>query len=254
MSVRNLEMEVKVMELSQKGVYPKQIAKILNISYGWALLLVKRNGGKLQGSGGQNRIVEKNPFSTSPESNYWLGYLAADGNLAKSRYAIRIQLKDLEMVEKYRNFVNPKLSIYYRVNKAGSNMGTVVYENKEIWDYLYSLGITPAKSRTLEYRGEFNWDFIRGVFDGDGCISNQGPKITTGSNIFKTQLENFLTEEGLEFKTFIKGNQIFDIYIRGNSRFTFFYRMYANSECVKLERKYDKYRAALKKFKVKNIG
>lgn len=254
MSVRNLEMEDRVMGLSKKGIYPKQIAKILNISYGWALILVKRGGGQLKGSGGCNKIVEKNPFIDSPESNYWLGYLAADGNLSKSRYTISIQLKDLNMIMKYRDFVNPKLSIYYKVNKAGSKMGAVVYENKEIWEYLYNLGITPAKSRTLKYNGEFNWDFIRGVFDGDGSISNQEPKITTGSENFKNQLEEFFLKEGLEYKTHIKGNQIFDVYIRGNSRFTFFDKMYYDVDCVKLDRKYEKYRAALKKFKVKNIG
>lgn len=35
---------------------------------------------------------------------------------------------------------------------------------------------------------------------------------------------------------------------------SFFNKMYSDPNCVKLSRKYEKYRAALKKFKVKNIG
>lgn len=254
MSKRSLELESKVKILTQEGKFPKEISKILGISYIWALILTKRVGGKLEGSGGKNRLVTKNPFTNNAESNYWLGYLAADGNVARRYDRISMHLKDIDVLIKFRDFICPKLTIYYRKNAAGNTMGTIHFQNKEIWDYLNSIGIVPAKSRILKYKGEFNWDFIRGVFDGDGSISNQEPKITTGSESFKNQLEEFFLKEGLEYKTHIKGNQIFDVYIRGNSRFTFFDKMYYDVDCVKLDRKYEKYRAALKKFKVKNIG
>jgi hypothetical protein len=254
MSVKNLKLEKQVKELLQGGKYPKEISEILGYSYGNILKIYKALGGKLEGSGGKNRKVTKNPFDNSATSQYWIGYFAADGNLSKVRNAIAMGLKDIDMIKLFRDFIEPSLTIYYKTNPAGSLIGTVSFQSPEIWNYLNNLGITPAKSKTLKYLGEFNWDFIRGVFDGDGSISKQEPKITTGSYLFKTQLEQFFKDNGLTYTTHIKGNNIYDVYIRSNSRFLFFDKMYSDSNCVKLERKYEKYRAALKKFRVRNIG
>ena len=222
MSVKNIELEEKVNELLKRGLSTKKIASNLGYSYEYVLVIFKRLGGKLEGSGGKNRIVNSNPFSNSSESQYWLGFLAADGNISKTKHSIYLGLKDIDMVILFRDFVEKSLKVYYKYNAAGSLLGAVKFENPEIWNYLNDLGITPAKSRTLYYKGIITWDFIRGVFDGDGCISAQEPKITTGSLQFKDQLEQFFKSNDLEYKTHIKGNNIYDVYIRGNSRFEFF--------------------------------
>ena len=85
------------------------------------------------------------------------------------------------------------------------------------------------------------------------CTFARRPKITTGSNLFKNQLTEFFNINNILFSISIKGNEIYDIYILGDSRIDFFNNMYENSS-VCLERKFVNYRAALKKFKVKNIG
>jgi len=66
----------KIKLLANQGMYPTQISKELSISYDWALILYKRCGFTLEGSGGKNKKVLINPFNDNDESNYWLGFLS----------------------------------------------------------------------------------------------------------------------------------------------------------------------------------
>lgn len=244
----------EILKLSQKGHTPKEIKLILNISYYKVLKHFKYMNLPLQGSGGMNIIVKNNPFMiNNNESNYWIGFLAADGCVAKRDNQINLKIKDVEHLKKYRDFISPFLNIYYKPNKKNELLGTVVFSNRYIKNYLCFIGIVPAKSRILKLNIPLNWHIIRGVFDGDGSISNNRPKITTGSEKFKNQLIDFFNLYKITTSVCIKGNQIYDIYIIGNSRFLFFNLMYENST-IKLDRKYNKYRAALEKFRVFKMG
>lgn len=246
-------MYTKIIKLSKEGKFPKEISKILGIKYHTVLKIFKDNNLQLQGSGASyKKKVTYNPF-LKEEGNYWAGFLAADGCLSKKNYSIYLRIKDLDHIEKYKIFINSDLKIYYNKNKANSIMGCITFRSKENWDYLNSIGITPKKSLTFQFKNELNWDFIRGYFDGDGSISKNEPKITTGSNLFKEQLIKFFKDNNLTYSVSIKGNT-FDVYIRGNSRKDFFFLMYYRENLTKLDRKYTAYRAALEKFKVKNIG
>lgn len=253
MSIANLEKENKIIELSKQGMIPKDIAKIIGYGYANVIRIVNKYGLQKEGRGGKNRIVHENPF-LKPDGDYWKGFLAADGCLSKKKHSITIQLKDLDILEEYRIFVSDKLSTHLRLNEAGSTMGTVLFQHIPTWNYLNDLGITPAKSRTLYYKGDLNWDFIRGYFDGDGCISAHEPKITTGSTFFKNQLIEFFENNNMRYTVHTKGIEIYDIYIRGNARFKFFDEMYRDGNVTCLQRKYIKYRAAMKKFRVIKEG
>jgi len=245
-------MEKNIIKLSKRGLFPKEVALKLNLKYHYVLKVFKNYSLNLQGSGGVNKIVTSNPFFKK-DSEYWLGFISADGNLSRKQYSVYLGIKDLDHIIKYRDFINSKLKIYYKLNQANSTIGAVVFRNSEIWNYLNETGITPAKSRTFTYKKELNWEFVRGYFDGDGSISKNEPKITTGSENFKNQLLDFFKLNNITSSVSIKGDKVFDIYIRGNSRFDFFYNMYKENS-IKLDRKYIKYRAALEKFRVKNIG
>jgi hypothetical protein len=245
-------MEENIIKLSKNGLFPKEIAVKLNLKYYYVLKIFKKHSLSLQGSGGTNKIVNNNSF-LKKNGDYWLGFISADGNLSKKQYSIYLGIKDLDHIIKYRDFINSKLKIYYKLNKANSTIGVIVFRNSEIWNYLNKIGITPTKSRTFTYKKEINWEFIRGYFDGDGSISKNEPKITTGSENFKNQLLEFFKLNNITYSVSIKGNKVFDIYIRGNSRFDFFHNIYKENS-IKLDRKYIKYRAALEKFRVKNIG
>jgi len=193
------------------------------------------------GSGGNNRIVEGNPFASMTEqAQYWLGFLAADGNVSTKKNAVSLAIKDIEHVLKYKHFISSALSEYYRINAAGSTICQITFGNKETKDFLISIGITPNKSKTFKFSIPITGHILRGVFDGDGSVSQNRPKITTGSLYFKKQLEDFYNTIGIKFTTTvkhkIKDRNVFDIWILKESKQDFYNLLY-NNATVFLERK-----------------
>jgi hypothetical protein len=127
------------------------------------------------------------------EKAYFLGLIAADGNvhikLCKdrgNRYDFRLSLKedDKYLLEKFNNVIGNSLSIkttkekLVSVKKSKSYMSSkhciVSIYNREFVTSLVNLGILPNKSHlgidTSKIPTKYISDFIRGYFDGDGCI------------------------------------------------------------------------------------
>lgn len=121
--------------------------------------------------------INHNAFSViTRESAYWAGFLAADGNMGLSKSGskrIRIYLKksDSAHLEKFKRFLQSehKVSISPTYDRCSFE-----FSSEKIYDDLEKLyKLTPRKSLTLEYPDlpfKFQADFIRGLFDGDGCL------------------------------------------------------------------------------------
>lgn len=122
---------------------------------------------------------------------YILGFTLADGSVNQSLHhnqlQFQIQAKDIEILNFIRSCIQPSSSIfqYSRINISGSqsNVVHVVFSSKKILENLAFYGYVPNKTYT-ELRlpnipSKFLGDFIRGVFDGDGCITRtmDGKKI-----------------------------------------------------------------------------
>lgn len=194
--------------------------------------------------GGQNRIVNNNPFKISTdESYYWIGFLAADGYISSKKYSIGLKLKDVEHIIKYRDFINPALKLYDKINTAGNLMREVLFGNYEIHKYLITLGITPKKSKTFKYTIPITGSILRGHFDGDGSVSQGRPKITTGSVEFLHQLEELYKSLDIKYTVCKKGD-CWDIYTLYHSRRIMFNYMYKDST-IHLERKYLQFKKCL---------
>jgi hypothetical protein len=117
------------------------------------------------------------------EKAYWLGFLFADGTISSSplrddattQYQIELSLssKDLNHLEKFAKFLEFKQSIYCDDVRCRLN----VY-SKHMWQVLNANGCTPQKSLTLKFpkkelfrKESLIIDFIRGFWDGDGCLT-----------------------------------------------------------------------------------
>jgi hypothetical protein len=229
----------------------KEIAQSLNLTKSTARLLIKRSGRTPILKCYQTQRIVINPFLIKNEiSDYWLGWLASDGNIYKNSINF-YSGSDLEHLKKIFVFLQKELKIY-----KNNSCYAIGFSSKEIAKFIIDLGITPKKSRTLKFNIPLTWDIVRGIFDGDGSISLNIPKITTGSYEFVQQLADFLNLHQISYTIGIKDknkNNCWDIRIKSDGRFLFYYYLYKDAT-VFLERKKDKYRAALKKFKVKNIG
>lgn len=123
-----------------------------------------------------------NPINT-PEAAYILGFYIADGCLSGNKFVITISEKDKELLEKIQNYMSPITKLIYkpeRINNKGiisHPMYSFAFSCKELVVHLENLGL--GKNKTYLNKSiknivpkEYMWDFIRGYFDGDGCVSS----------------------------------------------------------------------------------
>jgi len=145
---------------------------------------------------------------------YLLGLIATDGNLHKAKgYGIEINIhtKDKNLLKKIQKMYGGSL----KDKKDNTTVWYISY--KPFYDYLCSIGITPAKSLTLDVVNFFNNltsvqknAFIRGVVDGDGGVriyNQTNPKyptktrqylvfdIVSGSKVFLDMLAKYINAE-----------------------------------------------------------
>ena len=118
-------------------------------------------------------------FIDTEEKAYWLGFIFADGTInsspiregVKSIYGFELSLgiKDLKHLEKFKKFIGYNKDLLIDNNRCRFSIA-----NKHFWTTLNNLGCTPNKSLTLKFPNiseNLIRHFIRGYFDGDGCIT-----------------------------------------------------------------------------------
>ena len=141
----------------------------------------------------------------SEEKAYWLGFIFADGYISSSSYDFELSLKgsDIEHLHKFNKFMKHNKD---NIKLGTTKLGNKTYlrcrwgiTNKHLWQVLNSYGCTPRKSLTLKFPKQIAFNsnkiklaFIRGYFDGDGCISyhTKEKNIKPKASILGTQ--NFL--------------------------------------------------------------
>lgn len=117
------------------------------------------------------------------EKAYWLGFIWADGNIKTPknssgyRLTITLQESDYEHLVKFNNFIGHK-NLNIKSHKANTKKFSWYADSKHLWNTLNSYGCTPNKSLTLTFPElsvfvdkSLVRHFIRGYFDGDGCLT-----------------------------------------------------------------------------------
>lgn len=100
----------------------------------------------------------------SEEKAYLLGWIVGIGTVAKDEeICINFQEKDLEIIEKLRNFISPIIPI----RKNGSNVSFSIISKQLVQDITIHLKPTGFPNSI-----EFKSDFVRGLFDSSGSIFN----------------------------------------------------------------------------------
>lgn len=199
----------------------------------------------------------------TPNKAYILGLLYADGNNSKQgSISISLQEQDKSILEKINHelkytkeltFIN-----YKKKSEKWSNQYQLRISNKYMSKQLSKLGVIPNKSLTLQFPDwldkKYYSHFIRGYFDGDGCI----PKKVSEKHLSMIGTENFckvvkyILESELNIHSSISlchGNSNVStraLYISGKLQTEkFLDYIYKGSELY-IERKYNLY---LKKYK-----
>lgn len=133
------------------------------------------------------------------EKAYVFGLYIADGYVtiskSSSRFGISLNINDVELLTKIRDILSPLSKLYFkktRINTQGikSNpMCKLIISSKLICNKLNQYNCGKNKTNLLKsikniIPEKYMFDFIRGYFDGDGCI--------TTNSVFK----KYLTKNG----------------------------------------------------------
>lgn len=209
----------------------------------------------------------------SEESAYILGFYIADGCISNNKFIIALQEQDKEILEKIRDIMSPitKLNLTKeRVNKSGiitHPMYKFAFACKHITERLEELGYGKGKTekeKTIKniVPYEYMWHFIRGYWDGDGCISasetikkvngkeyhhtNIGFTIISKDKNILEEINNFYKQEGIDSYIYPdnKGNYLVGTHSLPEIEKIYF-KLYNNCSLF-LKRKRDKFDKIMK--------
>jgi intein-encoded DNA endonuclease-like protein len=167
--------------LYNDGLSHKDIGKYFNVSASKIQTTFKEYNIKSRNPGGQPQYkINQKYFSeiNSKEKAYILGLFYSDGSVYISgrSYVASIGLKedDKKLLLDVKNEVGYAGPLYYIKPRKDrySNIGqyTLSFTNKKIYQDLIKLGVKNTNSLP-NIKEEYMNHFIRGYFDGDGCIS-----------------------------------------------------------------------------------
>ena len=193
----------------------------------------------------------------SEEKAYFLGFICADGSIGdRNRLSITLNTKDIDILLKLKDFLNTTASVSQRIYFDKRN-GTIIHTtsiqiySKKILDDLSIFGINENKSNQLrlpKINENLIRHFLRGLFDGDGNISNQCSLISTYECLDDIIL--FLNKFNInanKYREIInKEKNVYKIYF-GKDRIKLLKLLYDNST-IYLERKYNAYVDELNKY------
>jgi len=175
------------------------------------------------------------------EKAYWLGFIYADGNLYKSTFTMKLNKKDKEHIILFKTHIKGEQPIKdVNINKA-----FIQITSKEIARQLNNLGVMPRKTFKIQMpvlREDLYNDFIRGYFDGDGCIYVTKKYHTfsmyTASNSFKESMKDFFIKN-LDIK--LSGNKNNLSKGKASDIVKIYHFLYDKPEIVFLDRKKEKF-------------
>lgn len=199
----------------------------------------------------------------SAQKAYWLGFIYADGSVSinaktnSCELSIKLQASDYNHLRKFNQALEGNVDVSFCTKKCNLNDKMYdtcqirFYSNKLVYD-LTNYGVTPNKTLTIRFPNidkQFYADFIRGYFDGDGCICENKKKngqssivanFTCGSINFLEDLKAILYENDICSYISTWKNKAPKLVIGGmKNTHHFLYYIYHNKSEY-LERKYQK--------------
>lgn len=252
------EYDSKIIELYNNGYSMAHISKLLNIHratvhYRLILNNVERRPIKGIKHSQRNPTVSLEFFVNKIKSNpkdfdYFLGLLASDGNVCENQIRINgISDENVEFLEHWVTFLENKVSIKRYLNPHTKiYYNKVVFKNQDIVNLLGdTYGIVPNKTFTVKLP-YLNWNIIRGLFDGDGCLVKDKRcnswkfEIVTASIELATQLNNFYIEQNLKSHLYKEKNYYKISILNRKDLQKVFINLYKDCSYF-LKRKYDKF-------------
>lgn len=253
MSKFSKEKESSIVEDYLKGLDTVQIAKKWNTYNTSIRRVLLRNGVTPKTI--KERLSVKNPFRDNDEkSEYFLGLLLTDGCISHRKdtnsVSTSLSLVDKEMVESFRDFINPKAKVSKILQKKfNTYMYMYSVRNDSIAKWLEDRGNFINKSYNCDIYIPLTPNILRGIFDGDGYWHLTKNTIHWGicgkSKIFLEKIQSYLKNNDIN-SSLVKRN-------KGNDNYLYYLEIHKTVDIVKvanlmykdahifLTRKYDKW-------------
>jgi len=191
-------------------------------------------------------IMHKDPIKFNKEELYAMGWLIADGSLSKThQMSITIDPDD----EYALGYIKQALSISNNIKKAkcgskGKYYSRLTWGYKHADPYWEKLGLINNKTGNkvwIPYMQKSH--FIRGFLDGDGYVLGKKILFTCSSIDFLQSLQKaiFNVIENFGSLIFVKG--AYNLQYSGTNAKALGEWLYQDSEGLRLERKYEKYKS-----------
>lgn len=239
-----------ITNLYKKGKSCREIGELLNISPSYASKIIK-----LYGISRKCGNIKKYKYNNSyfenidtEEKAYILGYLYADGcvyyrkkgNHEEKSLSLKCSKNDKEILE----FIIKELKSNHKISEDSNGyIGFKIYDNK-IFDDLVKHGCIPNKTCKLKFptflREDLIRHFIRGYFDGDGCICYQ--KFCLESNEeFLIELQKHLPVNSKTIPKRTRNGLSYNLTIGGIIQIKKIYNYIYKDAIIVLHRKHDKF-------------
>lgn len=201
---------------------------------------------------------------------YVLGFFAADGCMIRNSrggHFIEFHITDRDLLRTIRTAMQSSHKIAIRTKDPKHKVGyRMQIGSIKMYHQLQSLGFTPRKSLTLrmpEVPSDYFPDFVRGYFDGDGCIYFKHLKFsdrknlrwivlslfTSGSREFLSRLHDELKKRGITGGSLKRKTRGFELMFSSRDSLALYRLMYntASDTGLYLPRKYKLFQRAMAK-------
>lgn len=247
--------EIEFLKKNYKDMTYRELSRHLNRTKTAIDLKINRLGLK------KSKYTYNKDFFESidcEEKAYWLGFIFADGCVMvyennSCELSIKLQASDISHLKLFNKSINGNIecTTFTREcnlnNKLYSGCQIRVYSEKMVND-LIKHGVVPNKSLVKEFPRHIDKNllphFIRGYFDGNGCIVKTQSRIrcdfTCGSKNFIDSLREVLYNYKINTYITYNDKNTYRLYVSGtDDNIRFIDLLYKNSNLC-LQRKYNK--------------
>lgn len=179
------ELEKEICDLYVNGMSPTLISSKYNCSTTNIRNICERNNVLKLKSLSKKQLdnliyCNENYFEVIDNSDkaWLLGFISGDASLCQRMLSIELSVRDVNVLEKIKGFLESNHEIRYRTRTHSVNGGistncSLTIYRRKICEDLIKLGITPNKSKELKLppiKNELISHFMRGLVCSDGCF------------------------------------------------------------------------------------
>ena len=204
---KGIEIE-KILELYNKGLQTVEIAEQLNCNISNITRRLRKVGIEPKRDYSKHRYSRLGRHSINEDffneidneaKAYFLGLMYSDGSVTDTQFYLK--LKDEDIIIKFKECLESSAPIQRRYN-GNYDAYCLTISSKKSCSNLIKWGCIPNKTRSIQLpklREDLYRHFIRGFFDGDGCLQLQDKiyhcrfDLTSASKQFLEQLRPIIT-------------------------------------------------------------